>query len=244
MLGRAMRAVLATSCDLRCMTKRDRDLGEQGAAFCLTAYGALYVVNCAGAIHQRGCDTGEMVNMNAAFPLQLSMAHMKVIHISTDCVFSGRAGPYSESDTPDPTSAYGMSKALGESPRAMVIRTSLVGHSRDRSYGLLDWVLAQEGEIEGWELALWNGVTCLQLARYVRGIIAQGAWRAGVVHYHSSEIVSKFQLLRLILAVYGKDQEAVKGIPGPDINRALIGTEAPVSLRTQLEDQRRFWEAG
>ncbi|SFS51099.1 SDR family oxidoreductase [Paenibacillus sp. BC26] len=123
----------------------------------------------------------------------------RVIHISSDCVFSGSRGGYTEQDVPDGTSVYGRSKALGEAPgsRHLTIRTSIIGPEiRPNGIGLLKWFLEQKGTVSGYARVWWNGVTTLELAKAVDYAIANPTI-GGLVHLTAAETISKLTLLHL-----------------------------------------------
>jgi dTDP-4-dehydrorhamnose reductase len=166
------------------------------------------IVNCVGTIKQRTSNAEEVIAVNALFPhfLQRVCTEMDVrlIHFSTDCVFSGRRGQYTESDTPDPTDHYGYTKAMGEVlfDKALTIRTSIVGREKSNHHGLLEWFLRQQGEIQGYENAIWTGVTTNWLADTVAALIGQEGIHG--LYNVASFPVSKFRLLELFQKVYNR----------------------------------------
>jgi dTDP-4-dehydrorhamnose reductase len=132
------------------------------------------IINAAGIIPQSG--KTEYMKVNAEFPITLGDYCKKVganmIHISTDCVFSGKKGFYTESDIPDSDTEYGISKALGDKAYATIIATSIIGEERFNKKSLLEWVLSKKGEeIDGYTNHIWNGVTCRQLCSILKEII-------------------------------------------------------------------------
>lgn len=161
------------------------------------------VINAVGIVKQRadGADGVLSVEVNSFFPHMLSRlcdAHgARLVHLSTDCVFSGRKGNYVESDRPDPVDVYGFSKLLGEvdSPRALTLRTSMIGRELRRKTGLLEWFLSQRGKrIKGYRKAVFTGFTTAELARVIERILTTQADAAGIYHLGSAPI-SKFDLL-------------------------------------------------
>jgi dTDP-4-dehydrorhamnose reductase len=128
------------------------------------------------------------------------MNNVRLIHLSTDCVFSGKRGHYVEDDIPDPLDLYGRSKLLGEvgSGNALTIRTSMIGSELGAKYGLLEWFLSQRGKsIKGYTDAIFSGFTTIELCRTLKDIIVNYADARGLYHL-SSEPISKFDLLMLI----------------------------------------------
>ncbi len=135
-------------------------------------------VNCIGLVKQiAGATTRGDGRANALFPHQLAAAcaerGVRLIQISTDCVFSGRRGGYAESDLPDPVDLYGRSKLAGEPEGGamLTLRTSMIGRELASSHGLLEWFLAQEGEVRGFTEAFFTGPTASVLARVICDLI-------------------------------------------------------------------------
>ncbi|GGD49946.1 dTDP-4-dehydrorhamnose reductase family protein [Paenibacillus nasutitermitis] len=130
----------------------------------------------------------------------------RLIHISSDCVFSGETGGYKETDIPDGTSVYAKTKALGElkhSPH-LTIRTSIIGPEiRANGIGLLAWFLHQEGHVSGYARVMWNGVTTLELAKAIAYAIGRPEI-GGLVHLTAGESVSKLTLLTLFQKYFHK----------------------------------------
>jgi dTDP-4-dehydrorhamnose reductase len=126
-----------------------------------------------------------------------------MIHITTDCVFSGKHGNYNENAIHDEINDYGMSKSLGELCKATIIRTSIIGEELMNKRSLLEWVKSNQGkEINGFTQHFWNGVTCLQLAEIIYKIIKDELYWEGVRHIFSPKSVSKYELINMINEVY------------------------------------------
>ena len=168
----------------------------------LPGRGIAMVVNCAGLIKQRPAanDPMAVMQVNALMPLRLAQwceaRGARLIHISTDCVFSGRRGGYRESDTPDPVDLYGLSKLLGEvgTPPHLTLRTSFIGPQLSGREGLLAWFLAQRGTIKGYGKAIFSGLTTCALARVIERVIDGPLPLSGLYHVAASPI-SKYALL-------------------------------------------------
>lgn len=178
-----------------------------------------YVINCIGLIPQRfgmdsfqkythaSLDSDPYYMINTIFPLKLStILHGKalVIHVSTDCVFSGqKSTSYVETDKPDCVEHYGMSKFLGEPKDCLVVRTSVIGKESGTNHSLLEWARSKKDlpvgrkNVNGYTNYLWNGVTCDELARTFDTIIKEGLYRYGVRHVFSN-CVSKYDLLHML----------------------------------------------
>jgi dTDP-4-dehydrorhamnose reductase len=204
------------------------------------------VINCIGLIKQKMTDKDSIkaIRINSIFPHLLSSfcstKYVHLIHISTDCCFSGSKGCYSEEDTPDPEDMYGLSKAAGEPENCSVIRTSVIGEG-DFKKSLIEWVKSQK-EINAYINHKWNGVTCLQLTQEIDNIIKSGNYWRGVRHYFS-DTVTKAQLVRMIGEVYGKDIVFSDCQAEKSVDRTLStiykGTfPRPKSIMEQLKEQR------
>lgn len=171
----------------------------------ITEFNPDAVVNATGIIKQRGAASRNIpsIEINALFPHKLSLlcqeTGARLVHMSTDCVFSGRRGNYSEADVPDAEDIYGRSKLLGEvteSP-AITLRTSIIGRELSRKTGLLEWFLAQTAPIKGYRKAIFSGFTTLEMSRIVEHILMHVSPRHGLYHVSSAPI-NKYELLLLI----------------------------------------------
>jgi dTDP-4-dehydrorhamnose reductase len=169
------------------------------------------VINCIGLIKQfpAAKDSIPSISVNALFPHRLAALCMacgiRLIHISTDCVFSGRKGMYSENDVPDAEDLYGRSKLLGEvtGERCLTVRTSIIGHELNTSAGLLEWFLNNKGAaVRGYTNAIFSGFTTIALADILIDIIKRHQNLSGLYHV-SSEPINKYDLLALIRDAYG-----------------------------------------
>ena len=163
-------------------------------------------VNSIGIIKPLEKKSGELLNIwiNSLFPHQLykicQAGGIRLIHISTDCVFSGKKGNYREDDPSDAEDIYGKTKYLGEvnGAGALTIRTSLIGRELASTNNLLEWFLAnQGGKVQGYSNAIFSGFPTLHLSRIITDIITHHQNLSGVYHV-SSEPISKFKLLTLI----------------------------------------------
>lgn len=169
------------------------------------------VINCIGVVKQvaESSDPLVAVPINSLFPHRLArlcdLAGSRLVHISTDCVFSGRKGMYTESDTLDAQDVYGRSKALGEVDylHAITLRTSIIGHEMTGARSLISWFLAQEGEVLGFRKAIFSGLPTVEMARVIRDHVLPHPELHGIYHV-SAEPISKLELLRLVAGVYEK----------------------------------------
>lgn len=180
------------------------------------------IVNCAGAIPIKNYPIREVIDANSILPINMSSIcqteNTKFLHVSTDCVFSGSrqsAYSYHANDVPDAVDLYGRSKALGELCtiyEAMVIRTSFIGYD----HGLLNWLLQQKGEIEGWERVYWTGSSVYEVAKRLLEI----EFKPGIYHLSSPKVLSKCSVLEELRDLFNVPVD-IKPIGVPVINRAL-----------------------
>tara|TARA_R100000234_G_scaffold62075_1_gene37593 strand:- start:162 stop:971 length:810 start_codon:yes stop_codon:yes gene_type:complete len=163
-----------------------------------------YVLNCIGVIKPFMKDnTVGAIKINSLFPWVLSGwcedNNTRLIHITTDCVFSGNDGSYTEKSLHDCLDDYGKSKSLGEPTNCMVIRTSIIGEEIHKNASLIAWAKSQKGTtINGFTNHYWNGITTLEYAKVCQQIIDSGLHSVGLFHVHSPEPVNKLELLKFI----------------------------------------------
>lgn len=189
------------------------------------------VVNCVGLIKQLADanDPLTALPINALLPHRLArlceLAGARLIHVSTDCVFSGRSGGYLESDVSDAEDLYGKSKYIGELhdlPCAITLRTSIIGHELGSSYALVDWFLAQQGSVKGFTKAIFSGLPTVELARVMKDFVIPRPELFGLYHV-AAEPIAKFDLLELVAAEYGKQIE-IRPDAALKIDRSLDGS--------------------
>lgn len=174
------------------------------------------VINCVGLVKQlaEAGDPLQAVPINTLLPHRLArlceLAGARLVHMSTDCVFSGDKGGYRESDPSDAKDLYGRSKFLGEVdyPHAVTLRTSIIGHELQSAHGLVGWFLSQQGSCEGYTRAIFSGLPTVALARVIRDAVIPRPELHGVYHV-AAQPISKYDLLKLVARVYGKQIEIV-----------------------------------
>lgn len=172
----------------------------------------------------------------------------RLIHISSDCVFSGARGSYGEEELPDGYTVYAKSKALGEirDPRHLTIRTSIIGPEiREDGIGLMKWFLSRKGIVPGYVNVPWNGVTTLELAKAAAWAI-EHPQVGGLVHLTAPEPISKHRLLELVRHAYGRTDLELRPVPEPAIDRTLQPTKSgfghkPPGYSAMLEELAE-WE--
>jgi len=169
------------------------------------------VLNCIGVVKQLSSAKDPLIAIpvNAMFPHQLADAcakrRVRMIHFSSDCVFSAQGGPYSEASWPDPRDLYGRSKLLGEvnTPNALTLRSSIIGHELGAGSGLIAWVLRNRGRrVSGYARAFYTGVTTDFMSRAVHRLLTDFPELCGVWHL-SADPISKYDLVRLVDETYG-----------------------------------------
>ncbi len=185
-----------------------------------------FVINCIGVIWQaQNPSRTETFITNSRFPWLLSRqckkTNARLIHVSTDCVFSGRKGNYIETDAKDAVDDYGLSKSLGEPDDCMVLRTSVIGREIVRKKSLLEWVISNRGgKIDGFTNHMWNGVTTDEYARIVSKIIKNDLFQVGI-HHVFSETVSKYDLIKRIVRDLNLDIEVSHAKAEISVDRTL-----------------------
>ncbi len=184
------------------------------------------VINCAGLTKHllEGSDPIAAIKSNALLPHriadQCAIVNARLIHISTDCVYSGLTGNYRETDISDPQDLYGKTKVLGEvvGSNQVTLRTSTIGHEGSTCFGLLEWFLSQSSCV-GYVNAIFSGVTTIELARVVKDFVIPNKNLEGLYHV-SADAIDKYSLLRLLADIYKLHIPIVKN-GDLKINRSL-----------------------
>jgi dTDP-4-dehydrorhamnose reductase len=172
------------------------------------------VINCIGLTkhHKDAANPMAAIPLNALLPHRMAelctVAGARLVQVSTDCVFSGAKGGYTEDDRADAQDLYGKSKFLGEVdyPHAITLRTSTIGHELHSAYGLLDWFLSQGERCKGFSRAIFSGLPSIVFAQIVRDVVLARSDLHGLYHV-AAHPIGKYDLLRLIAAAYGKTIE-------------------------------------
>ncbi len=172
------------------------------------------VVNCAALGRQSPSAPMKSVSIYSLLPHRLSrlcrLRSARLIQISSDGVFSGSQGGYTEDDYPDATDVYGIAKLLGEvnEPHAITLRTSIIGHQVQTKTGLLEWFLSQNNECQCYSRAIFSGLPTVVLAQLIRDVLLPRPDLHGIYHV-ASKAISKCDLLRLVAETYGKSIEII-----------------------------------
>lgn len=208
---------------------------------------AKVVVNAIGVVKQSGAasDRAALIRANSLLPHELAARcqprGVRLIQVSTDCVFSGARGNYSEADRADPTDAYGQSKLLGEveGPGCLTLRTSIIGRELRRTSGLLEWFLGRRdaGHAKGYSKAVFSGFTTAALAGLIGTIIEEQPQLGGLWHA-SAEPIDKFTLLAAVRDAMGLQIELE-----PDEQLVIDRSLDSSALREELAWQPPTWDA-
>ena len=198
-----------------------------------------YIINCVGAlVTQSKEDIPTAILLNSYLPNFLSQLgntlDYKLIHISTDCVFSGKDGQYTEISFRDGDDNYARTKALGEvnNNKDLTIRTSIIGPElKNNGTGLLDWFFKQEGTVNGYTQAYWSGVTTLELAKATVAFIEQDI--TGLYQLCPEKKISKFELLKLFSDVWDKPLE-VTPFDDYQVDKSLVCTRSDFKYPTPM----------
>jgi dTDP-4-dehydrorhamnose reductase len=203
------------------------------------------VLNAVGIVKQRSAahESIPSLEINSLLPHRLAdlcrAIGARLIHVSTDCVFSGRTGRYLETDASDATDLYGQSKFLGEvgAAPALTLRTSIIGPELTRKTGLLEWFLEQPGPVRGFRGAIYSGFTTLEMARIIDRVLTEYPDAYGVYHVSSAPI-SKYDLLQMLARHLQRDIEIV---PDDELqcDRSLDSTR----FRRDFDYEAPSWEA-
>lgn len=195
-----------------------------------------YIINSVGILNKTAEDNPDLaILINSYLPHFLEsitkVTNTKVIHISTDCVFSGKIGSYVESDLKDGKGYYAQSKALGEiiNNKDLTIRTSIIGPDLNpNGIGLFNWFINQKGKINGFTQVFWSGVTTIQLAKSIKEIIFSNNLITGLVHLTNNKKISKYDLLLLLKKNYGLNNIEIEQYNSYAVDKSLINTRNDV----------------
>lgn len=195
------------------------------------------VVNCVGTLVRESQEKpGDAAFINGYFPHFLERLGrrqgFRLLHLSTDCVFSGAKGSYAEGDVRDGKDFYAQSKAMGEviNDHDLTIRTSIVGPElKKNGTGLFHWLMTSRGTVKGFDKAFWNGVTTLELARAIDAFIVAGT--SGLCHLASPGRISKHDLITLMRDTWGRSEPAITREAGSAVDKTLVCTRADLPYK-------------
>ncbi|TMU87700.1 SDR family oxidoreductase [Bacillus sp. BHET2] len=212
------------------------------------------VINATGLLNEYAeRNVKEAIQVNSLLPHVLvdvvNEYGGKLVHISTDCVFSGNKGGYTEQETKDGVSVYSKTKSLGEIETAphLTIRTSIIGPElKSHGIGLLHWFLKQKGSIQGYQNVFWNGVTTLELAKAIQALILGNV--SGLYHLSVDKRISKYELLLLFKEIFQNDEVEIKPVLEPVHDKTLIHTRTdykyPVRSYREMLNELQEWMSG
>ena len=209
------------------------------------------ILNCVGVLIRGAQEHPDnAVYINAYFPHQLKTLAdeigARLIHISTDCVFSGKKGMYTEDDFRDADDIYGRSKALGEiiNDKDLTLRTSIIGPElKKKGEGLFNWFMQQSDKVLGYKTAIWGGVTTVELAKIIDYGIQNDL--RGLIHLSNGEGINKYDLLCLFREIWGKEIE-IEAVNKNGVDKSIkrsnkLNFEIP-SYRQMLEDLKEWMD--
>jgi len=200
-----------------------------------------FIVNCIGILIHGSSNVENAIYLNAYLPHQLKKISKnigaKLIHISTDCVFSGDKGGYIESDVTDGKGVYSQTKILGEieDDANLTLRTSIIGPElKDNGEGLFHWFMSQQGDITGFTRAIWSGVTTLELVKAIKWSIESDI--TGLYHVTNNSSISKYELLKLFQK-YTKKDISIKSVDGKNVDKSFIDTRLLMNYQIPSYDE-------
>ncbi len=205
-----------------------------------------FIINCIGIlIEESDADKIRAIQLNALLPHKLARLsgsiNSKLIHMSTDCVFSGRKNePYIENDEKDGPDTYARTKAIGEiiDENHLTLRTSVIGPElKMESNELFNWFMRQKTEISGYTDAVWSGVTSLELAKVVKWAIDKNI--GGLYHVTNNLSISKFDLLQLIKKHAGSKIEIIPS-DKVKVDKSFIDTRQEINFKIPSYDEMVF----
>ncbi len=190
------------------------------------------VINATGLLNEEASRRlFDAICVNSLFPHQVARLGEKMgfrlIHISTDCVFSGKRGEYTEEDVTDGMTAYAKTKSLGEVTYGghLTIRTSIIGPELKDGIGLFHWFMNQKGVVQGYRRAFWNGVTTLELAKAIDWVLRKPVI-AGLVHLATPGKISKYQLLLWLKEAFGREDITIRPCDRITADKSLVNTRS------------------
>lgn len=252
MLGNYLRSYLSDKYELLALIREDIDLSSCESDIIsyldkITNDGDV-IINSAGVIKQRDYNVQDMIMVNGVLPHILnklkSLKKCEVIHITTDCVFSGKDGNYTEKSLHDCLDDYGKSKSIGENQNNTNIRTSIIGDEGYNKKSLIEWVKSNSNKtISGYSNHLWNGLTCLELSIFIHRVISENLFWNGTKHIYSPNTVSKYELVSMINEIYELKITINEVETTENCFRNLNSIYEPFiskELYTQIKEQKNF----
>ena len=186
------------------------------------------IINCIGILVKQSEERKDLSTyLNSYLPHLIEEifkdTKTKIIHLSTDCVFSGKNAPYNETSRYDGELFYDRTKALGEiiNNKDLTFRMSIIGPDmQENGIGLFNWFYSQTGTIDGYTKAIWTGVTTIELARAIKSAIEQDL--TGLYNLVPNENISKFNLLKLFVKTFNRNDITINPVDGVTLDKTLI----------------------
>lgn len=208
------------------------------------------IINCIGVLIKGSKEYPDnAIYINAYFPHFLKKISdevgAKLIHISTDCVFSGKKGNYTENDFRDADDVYGRSKALGEiiNDKDLTLRTSIIGPElKSNGEGLFHWFMCQQGVVNGFKTAVWGGVTTLELAKAIDDAIRQR--KTGLIQLSNGMGITKYDLLHLFKKIWERNGIEIFPYDGNGIDKSIAKSDRfdfEVSSYKEMLEEQYVW---
>jgi len=191
------------------------------------------IINCIGIINTlSSLNKIDTTYINSLFPHLMARrcteAGAKFIHITTDCVFNGQKGQYTEKSPHDAYDIYGKTKSIGEPDECMSLRTSIIGEEKHQYHSLISWAQSQKNkEVKGYTNHHWNGLTTHQYGKIISQILKENLYQKDLFHVFSPGDVTKFELLNILDSRFGLNLTITPHEADPLINRTLR-TEKPL----------------
>jgi len=207
-----------------------------------------YIINCIGVIKPFMVENPiKAIEINSVFPWKLAeyckQRNTKLIHITTDCVFSGAKGQYTEEDSHDSLDDYGKSKSLGEPTNCMVLRTSIIGEEIHKKASLIEWVKSQKGQsTNGFVNHHWNGITTRQYAQVCDQIILKELYKENKFHISSPSPITKHKLVSLLGERFDLNLTVNEHTTDISVDRTLMTVKSLCSHLDILEIEQQIKE--
>jgi dTDP-4-dehydrorhamnose reductase len=216
-----------------------------------------FIINCTGLLVADSISRPDLAALvNSWFPHHLeyrfSKTNTRVVHLSTDCVFDGSTGFYTEDHPSSEQNAYGKSKSLGEisNSKDITLRTSIIGPELNlNGTGLMNWFINKsENTVTGYTDAWWSGITTLELAKCIHKWISNPT-TTGIYHLvNNNNNINKYDLLCLINEVYGLNKQVLSGSGNKKVNKILVDTRGQFDwgipdYRTQLTELKSWYQS-
>lgn len=256
MLGRYVTKYLSPNYNLLALTRNDFNFGHANKNEIndyLTSLNLNYgdtIINCAGIIKPQISVVGEYetILVNSAMPHVIANycneRNINFVHATTDCIYSGNKGMYTEEDPMDVEDIYGVSKAMGESHKATNLRVSIIGEELNQSRSLVEWIKSSQGKtVNGFIDHNWNGITCLEWVKLIEEMLISGSFWKGTVHAYSPEPVTKAELVQLVSNIYKLDIKVNEVASNKPCDRTLDSAKLQLvkkSLEQQIQEMKEF----